>query len=648
MSTIPASRIVSILPSVLSAGGNSLVLNGLFLTNNTRVPFGTVESFPDPTALNDYFGATATEAELGAIYFGGYVNATQLPGSILFAQYPQGAISAYLRGGNASSYSLAQLQALSGTINATIDGYARSASGISLSGATSFTAAAGTIQTALNASPSVLASFTGTIGSATSTFTGSIAGQVLTVTAVANGTLYPGSVLSGSGLTVGTTIQNQLTQSGTVAGGIGTYAVSLGQVAPSTTITGTYGVLTASAIVSGSLAVGQTVQGTGVSSSTQIWALGTGQGAAGTYIVSPGQTIASEGMTTIPTPVAVSYDSVSGGFIIESGVEGSASSAAYATGTLATSLFLTQAGGAVVSEGSPGLTPSAFMNQIIEETQNWASFMLCQDPDDGTGNTQKMLFATWTGEQDDRYAFVDWDTDVTPTESTDAAASQGQLIAAADISGVCLIWDVGPDTAAFICGAIASVNFSATNGRITFAGRSQSGLTAQVTNDAIAQNLLANGYNFYGAYGTANQNFIWFWNGSISGPFEWLDSYINQIWLNSQFQLDLMELIQNINSIPYNAAGSALIASALQGTIQQALTFGAIRSGVTLSSSQVLEVNNAAGANIATTLQNRGWYLLVGQATPTIRAARGTPPCTFFYTDGESVQQITLSSVELE
>ena len=64
--------------------------------------------------------------------------------------------------------------------------------------------------------------------------TGSISGTTLTVTAVGSGTLYPGSVLQGTGVTNNTTIVNQL--SGTT-GGVGTYTVNFSQTAASTTIT---------------------------------------------------------------------------------------------------------------------------------------------------------------------------------------------------------------------------------------------------------------------------------------------------------------------------------------------------------------------------------------------------------------------------
>jgi hypothetical protein len=89
----------------------------------------------------------------------------------------------------------------------------------------------------------------------------------------------------------------------------------------------------------------------------------------------------------------------------------------------------------------------------------------------------------------------------------------------------------------------ASINFEAPNGRTTFAFRAQAGLTADVTDASAASNLIANGYNFYGAYATANQSFVFMQPGQVSGSFNWMDSYINEIWLNSSFQLALMDLL---------------------------------------------------------------------------------------------------------
>lgn len=64
--------------------------------------------------------------------------------------------------------------------------------------------------------------------------TGSITATTLTVTAVTSGTLGVGQTLSGTGVTGGTTI----TALGTGTGGTGTYTVSVSQTVGSTTITG--------------------------------------------------------------------------------------------------------------------------------------------------------------------------------------------------------------------------------------------------------------------------------------------------------------------------------------------------------------------------------------------------------------------------
>ncbi len=69
----------------------------------------------------------------------------------------------------------------------------------------------------------------------TPVFTGSISGTTLTVTAMTSGAVNVGSVISGTGVTAGTTITALI--SGT--GGTGTYTVSASQTVASTTITGT-------------------------------------------------------------------------------------------------------------------------------------------------------------------------------------------------------------------------------------------------------------------------------------------------------------------------------------------------------------------------------------------------------------------------
>lgn len=144
-------------------------------------------------------------------------------------------------------------------------------------------------------------SFTAAIAASTFSVTGSIANNVLTVTAVGSGVVVAGGTISGTGIASGTKIVSQL--SGTT-GGIGTYQVSIPeQTVASTTVSGTYGTMTVSAVGSGVLGVGQSLlSGTSVVVGTKITQLGTGTGGTGTYIVDNNTVV---GSTTITSGLTV-------------------------------------------------------------------------------------------------------------------------------------------------------------------------------------------------------------------------------------------------------------------------------------------------------------------------------------------------------
>ena len=129
-------------------------------------------------------------------------------------------------------------------------------------------------------------------------FIGSVSGTTLTVTEVKNGTIGIGQSLLG----VGVTAETVITALGTGSGGVGTYTINLSQtessevlnsVAVGATITGSISgaILTVTA-VTGTIYIGQTVQGAGVASGTVITALGQG-------------TVLSESIATAGTGYAV-------------------------------------------------------------------------------------------------------------------------------------------------------------------------------------------------------------------------------------------------------------------------------------------------------------------------------------------------------
>lgn len=131
-------------------------------------------------------------------------------------------------------------------------------------------------------------------------FTSSVSGTTLTVTNITNGTIAAGQSLFG----VGVTAETVITALGTGTGGIGTYTINLSQTitseqmnstAVAANVTGSISgtTLTVTAVASGTLYIGQTIQGTGVTALTIITALGTGSGGTGTYTVSTSQTASS-------------------------------------------------------------------------------------------------------------------------------------------------------------------------------------------------------------------------------------------------------------------------------------------------------------------------------------------------------------------
>jgi hypothetical protein len=172
----------------------------------------------------------------------------------------------------------------------------------------------GRITFAATGTPNGATSTSYTIAAETASFTGTIIGDILTASAV-TGLIVPGEVLSGTNVQTGTTVLAQVLPllAGEALLGAGRYEVNFSeQNVASTAITGAYGLLTAGGTITGTFGVGDTLSGTGVTAGTNITALGTGTGGAGTYYVTPSQT-ASSGTITAATNVETKWVAMSAG-----------------------------------------------------------------------------------------------------------------------------------------------------------------------------------------------------------------------------------------------------------------------------------------------------------------------------------------------
>lgn len=146
--SVSARRFVNSIPRVITPGGAALGMNAVFGDNSgdTSIPMFTLQKFGNSAAVQTWYGVGSPQAALAATYFAGFNGATQIPSALYFAQYNTAAVAGWLRSGSLAGVTLAQLQALSGTLTLAIDGTSHTSAVINLASATSFSNVAALIQ----------------------------------------------------------------------------------------------------------------------------------------------------------------------------------------------------------------------------------------------------------------------------------------------------------------------------------------------------------------------------------------------------------------------------------------------------------------------------------------------------------------------
>lgn len=352
----------------------------------------------------------------------------------------------------------------------------------------------------------------------------------------------------------------------------------------------------------------------------------------------------SDAAVTIGTAITATceYNAQIKAFIISSATTGVASTISFASGVAAPLLFLSSDKGAIVDNNTVADTVNTAAARMTSYDSNFATITHIGGSFDD--NVLKKL-ATWSTQQRDRYHLVTWGIDplaIVPNSTVAFGAWAKEFT-----SGVTPVYGT-LDKAAFFCAIDASVNYEETNGRTTSAFRSQDGLVPEVTDQATADALVSNGYSYYGAWATANDRFLMAGNGMVTGDFKWIDNYMFQVFLNSQFQLASVIGLQNYSSTPYNSDGIAIRRAILQDPINQGVNFGGIRAGVVLTEQQKNIINSEAGFDAASQLFTKGWALSIQLPSAQARANREPFIEKFFYTDGSSLQRIEMTSTNVQ
>ena len=585
---IPASNIVSVTPSVLTGGTAQLALNGLFLSANNALPVGAPISFSSYASVLAYFGSYSWTGTATVAGTTMSVLTTTSGGPLQVGQYIQGALATL--------------------------------------------ATPGAYVTAVTNSG---------VAPCTVTLSGAGWTQATVSTYTANCLESQMAAVYFSGFTASTLKPTALLMSRYVLTGGSASATYPGAAA---WLRGSMVTLAAvQTIVSGTLAL--TINGLLCTSNALNLSGATSLANAASLI----QTAFSSAFTAASLGATVSWNGAAGGFVIQSAANVTittcaATSITACSGVNAATLGLSAAQ-ATISPGSAVSVPATFMASLILQTTNWASFTSCFE----STASDKALFASWTSATNGQFVYAPYDSDATIVSSNNSTTCIAKVCTANSYYGTCAVYQ-DPNAAAFVCGFIASINWNAPAGRAAISYKSGSGIAASISDPTSFANAVANSTNFYGSFATANATFTFFWNGDISGPFNWLDSYVSAIWLNNSLQSSIITMFTSMNSVPYNNAGYAMIKAGCQTPLGQALINGVINRGVALSSTQAAQVDTAAGVIIDPILATTGYYLQVGVPAPTVvqRANRATPNCTLWYMDGGSVNQLNLASVNIQ
>lgn len=350
--------------------------------------------------------------------------------------------------------------------------------------------------------------------------------------------------------------------------------------------------------------------------------------------------VASVVQTALNSAATCTWDTDFNAFVITSATTPTTSedqsTLTFATGTAAEAMGLTAG---TLSQGSLAKTLTQTMDACVASNSNFWSFMPVFDET----SSEALELAQWCNNQSVRFMYVLVDKTSAGLTPSNQACLAHQV---ADYFGVCSVYNT-KELGAMTMGVGAAINPAQLNGRKTWAYKQQSGLAFTVNDETEAQALLGNGYNFYGDYATASNQFKLYQNGQISGNAKWIDTYYGQIFIRDGLQNAWINALMMNNTVPYNQSGYGVLRAAAMDIINSAVNAGFIRQGVSLSESQKATVQSEAGLDISGALETQGWYLQILDPTTQVRQERGTPVVNFWYMDGGSVQLIQGTSTVL-
>lgn len=339
----------------------------------------------------------------------------------------------------------------------------------------------------------------------------------------------------------------------------------------------------------------------------------------------------------------VTYSAESNSFVIASDIETPLESITLTGGNLVVRLgfeaFLNNP-----VKFTKAATPAETMSKISAGAQAWVCFTTTWEPTE----EESVAFAKWASQQGVAVLYVHWTYDLNLFDETpDAKKTAVDALEEADIAATTSVYGADCVLAAFVMGAIASINFDAADSTVTLAYRKGSGVDVSVSDAESALILDGKNVNYYGDYATRNKIFKFFQTGRMYGSYGYVDPYINAIWLNNALQNAILQGFQRNPRVPYNDSGYAIVRGWIMDPVSRARQNGIIDTGLTLSEAQKADITREAKQDITTDLEQLGYYVQILDPPASVRGERKSPTVNLWYTYAGSIQRLVMSSIAI-
>ena len=314
------------------------------------------------------------------------------------------------------------------------------------------------------------------------------------------------------------------------------------------------------------------------------------------------------------------WSNVQNAFIITSSTTGALSSVGFASGTLAVSLLMTAATGAIISSGGVATNYTDTMTAIFNATQNWTHFTTI-----GTQTLSEQLeCAKWVEDTLLKVAFIPYTRDLLVLD----AGSSADLLSMANFYGYNGVFAIYGDMihAAAQMGFISCLDPTRPSGWRTVAYMTQAGLTPSVSSVDDASTLITKGYAFIGDWTTRTMREIFGFVGTNPSKYKWIDSYIGKIFIESA-ETDALASFLTSTAVPNDKTGRLQLTSVITGlVILPAQTAGIVGGGRVLTQTEKDEIEAIMGVDTWQDVENNGFHVLFFDATAddiATRTARG-------------------------